>query len=145
MSKTYAECQRGLASIWFSGAGIIFAFLLLQSIFGKFSGEVDQAWSWFLPTVMPTLALIIGVLVANARAHEGSSDRNTDPFLYKLSLSLSLVYLLVVLLTLLLEPLTRMTILELMDRSNLWLGPFQGLVTGSLGAFFYRTEAVMRK
>ncbi len=30
----------------------------------------------------------------------------------------------------------RFSLLELMKLSNLWLAPFQGLVTASLGAFF---------
>ena len=43
---------------------------------------------------------------------------------------------LVVALSILLHPVSSMTPLELMEASNMWLGPLQGLVTAALGAFF---------
>ena len=59
---------------------------------------------------------------------------------FRLSGGLSALYLATVAATLYLQPLTPWGPLELMQRSNLWLGPMQGLVVASLGAFFVRQQ-----
>jgi hypothetical protein len=40
--------------------------------------------------------------------------------------------------TILFQPLVSATPLELMNMSHLWLAPFQGLVSASMGALFVR-------
>jgi len=104
------------------------------------STNVTMAPLWFLPTVISNLSLIIGILVADAKQVLSEDERKIDPFLFKLALSLSIVYFAVVLLTVLIQPFTDMLILELLGRSNLWLAPLQGLAAASLGAFFIKTE-----
>ena len=132
-------CKKRLTIVWFVGAGIIFAIVLLQSVFGRYAEHTTDAWSWFLPTVMPALSLIIGVLVADAM--RGTiCDRRIDPFMFRLTFSLSIAYFVIVLATILLQPFAPGPPLALLAMSNLWLGPFQGLVIGALGAFFVRAE-----
>lgn len=53
--------------------------MVLQSIFGKFGTRVEEAWAWFLPTIMPTLSLIIGVLVLDVSLTR-QSDKKIDRF-----------------------------------------------------------------
>jgi hypothetical protein len=140
MNTHFGMCKKSLAIVWFVGAGVIFLLILLQTLSGKFAGEEKRAWSWYLPTVMPTLSLIIGVLVTDARPGASAGERSADPFLFRLAMSLSTTYFLVVLLLVLAEPFTTLTLLELMDLSSLWLGPLQGIVTASLGVFFVRSQ-----
>ena len=52
------------------------------------------------------------------------------------SAGVSVFYLAMVSLTLLVQPFLTTPALELMQRSNLWLGPLQGLAAATLGAFF---------
>jgi hypothetical protein len=127
--------------VWFTGAAFTFILILLQTLFGKFGGEEKRAWSWYLPTVMPTLSLIIGALVTDRRSEPSADARRVDPFLYRLAMSLSATYFLVMLGPVMAQPFTDVTILEVLDLSSLWLGPLQGLVAASLGAFFIRREA----
>lgn len=134
-----AKCKKRLSLLWFSGAGLIFLLVFFQSIFGHYSGRTAAAWSWFLPTVMPTLSLMIGILVADTFG-PAKPDKNIDPFIYKLAQSLSAAYFMVVLATITLQPFSAVPPLELLAMSNLWLGPLQGLVTGSIGAFFVKVE-----
>ena len=140
MEISLTKCKKSLAVVWFSGFGIVFILIFLQALFGKYSGQEEKAWGWFLPNVIPTLSLIIGVLVADARKGPAKEKRMVDSFLFKLSMILSIAYFGVLLLTILLQPLTGIRLLVLMERSNLWLGPLQGLVAASLGAFFIRRE-----
>jgi hypothetical protein len=114
-----------LAIIWFAGGGFLFVILVGQSLTGYYEPRTEDAWGWFLPTVMPTLSLIVGALVADYRrvADQGVAKQQAGP-LFWLGAGLSVFYLLLVALT-------------LMQRSNLWLGPLQGLCVAALAFFFH--------
>lgn len=139
MKMTLSVCRRRLAILWLGGAGVVFVLLFLQSVLGRYGENVAKAWGWFLPTVMPTLSLIIGVL-AIAATRKAAGDKEVDRFFYRLAFGLSAFYLLLVALTLLLQPFLPFAPLELMQQSNLWLGPLQGLVSAALGIFFVKGE-----
>ena len=139
MRISWAKSKRCLAALWFTGAGIIFLILLFQTILGRYEENINEAWGWFLPTIMPTLSLVIGVLVMDA-VGKGVKIRTVDRFFFRLSFILSLAYLVVVSITIFMQPFSTLSAVELMKQSNLWLGPFQGLVSGSLGAFFIQGE-----
>ena len=127
-----------LAVVWLTGTGAIFVLLVLQSLLGRYDDKTQEAWGWLLPTVMPSLGLIVTVLGYSA----------LDPLLtqtvvrrtfVRVAIALSITYLLLILLTILIQPLVApdaTKALELMRTSNLWLGPFQGLVASSLGVLF---------
>ena len=143
MSIPVVNARRTLATVWFCGAFFLFGIVLLQTVLGKYGARYDEVWGWLLPTVVPTLSLITGVFVATARTKPDHST-TVDRYVHRLSLGLSLTYLLVVAMTILLSPFAHLygniTPLELLRNSNLWLGPFQGLVTAALGAIFVRVE-----
>jgi beta-lactamase regulating signal transducer with metallopeptidase domain len=151
---TLTKSKWMFASIWLGGAGLVFLILVVQSLVGRYGSQSEDAWAWYLPTVMPTLSLIIGVLAtdfriaatANATAAAGAAttiatDAKILPVsargLLWLGVGLSVFYLLLVAVTILAQPfLQGVSPIELMHRSNLWLGPLQGLTAGVLAAFF---------
>ena len=135
MRVSVAYCKRRLATLWFSGAGLIFFVVLAQSLLGRYADQVNQIWGWLLPTVMPTVSLIVGVLVFDVVQVERVS-RQTDRFLFRLTAGLCAGYLASVFLVIALQPLAAVPPLQLMNQSNIWLGPFQGLVPATMGAFF---------
>ena len=137
MATALTHCKRWLAGIWFAGFGVIFFIVLIQSQLGHYRDAANQVWGWLLPTIMPTLSLIIGVLVLDASRHD-KRRATTDRFLFLLTAWLSGAYLTAVLLVILLQPLTSAPPLQSMAQSNIWLGPFQGLVAAAMGAFFVR-------
>lgn len=132
-------CKRRLATLWFAGGLVVFVVLVLQSVFDRFGDRVEDAWSWFLPSIMPTLSLIVGVLVLDVTSSR-DAEKKVDSFFFWLAFLLSAVYLVFVATTLFLQPFTGVPLLDLMKRSNLWLGPLQGLVAAALGAFFVKGE-----
>jgi hypothetical protein len=132
---TVRQCRKRLAVIWLGGAGILFFLLIFQTIFKHYGERASDAWSWFLPTILPTLSLIIAVLVWDA-LQKAIDPGRIDRFMYRLTCVLSVLYLVAVGLTFFLSPFSPWTPLELMKQSSLYLGPFQGLVAGALGAFF---------
>ncbi|QSA97988.1 hypothetical protein [Methylococcus sp. EFPC2] len=129
------KAKKYLAVVWFVGAGILFVILVLQSTVGVYSPKTEDVWNWFLPIFTPTLTLIIGILVSDALG-KSQGTGNVDRFIYRLTLSLSVIYILMVGLPIFIAPFSALPPLKLMESSRLWLVPFQGLVSASLGAFF---------
>ncbi|MGH8078327.1 MAG: hypothetical protein ACREPE_13510, partial [Lysobacter sp.] len=111
-----------------------------QSLVGHYEPRSEDAWAWFLPTVMPTLSLIVAVLAADYRVEPTADEKpmaTVDRRMLRLAVGLSSIYLLLVALSILIQPFLSTTApLVLMQRSNLWLGPMQGLVAATLGVFF---------
>ena len=130
-------CKQRLALLWVAAGGLLFIVLILQSLFGRYGERAEEAWAWFLPTIVPTLSLIIGGIVLEAKAEPGS-EKTVDAFLFRLAFWLSAFYLLAVALTFFIQPFTGTPLLTLMARSNLWLAPLQGLAAAALGAFFVK-------
>jgi hypothetical protein len=126
-----AESKKRLAKIWFGCAGFLFVLFFFQQIGGKYGKNADDAWSWLLPNIIPTLSLIIGILIKDASSTK--SNITVDRFLFRLSCGLSICYIVMIILMVLLNPTNP---LEMMRQSKLFLGPLQGLVSATLGAFF---------
>ena len=133
----WVRSKHRLALLWFIGSALILTLVFLLTILGGDSFLMRETWSWLLPMLMPTLLLIVGALVAEPGG--GRQKKNADRFTYRASFGLSLAYLVTIAMVLLLAPFSQGGLLEQMKLSNLWLGPFQGLVAASLGAFFIRT------
>lgn len=135
------RCKRRLATLWLVGSAVLFILLIAQTVGNHYGEKDNEAWGWLLPNLMPTLLLIGGAVMADAFG-TGAKVKSVDDFVYKLSLTLSAVYLFMVILPILLQPLVFHTYppIELLKRSNLWLGPLQGLVSAAIGAFFVKAE-----
>lgn len=144
MKVPISQCKYRLAAVWLAWFILLLLLLILQTAFGRYGShagdlKASEAFGWFLPTIVPTLSLVIGVLVSDARDH--SKDvKLVDQRMYRLSMVLSVCYLLVVSLTFLIDPFTNWSQLQLMNLSNLWLGPLQGIVSATIGVFFFSNE-----
>lgn len=140
MALKMTKCRRQLATLWISGAGVLFFVVLFQTLMGHYGSKAEEAWGWLLPTIMPTSLLIVGVLMASA-AGSAPQEQTVDAFAFRVAFSISAFYLVVVALTIFYQPLTAMPPLELMKKSNLWLGPLQGLVSAAIGVFFVKGKS----
>ncbi|QDU09436.1 hypothetical protein [Gimesia aquarii] len=130
-----AEARWGLSKIWFFWGGMLFTIIVVQSIFGRYGEQVKEAWSWFIPTIIPTLSLMMGVLGAEAML-SGDDVRNVKKNFYIITWWLSFGYLLILSITILLEPFAPMNVIELYLLSNFWLSPLQGIVGGGIALLF---------
>ena len=133
------ECRKKLTRLWFGLSGFLFIILILQTILDHYGQEATEVWGWFLPMVLPTLSLIIGVVVVEFSERK-KVNRYADRFLFRLSFLLSAIYLTIIALLIFLQPFLERPPLEIMKQSNLWLGPFQGLVSAAIGAFFTKQQ-----
>src|ERR1035437_3191979 len=92
-----------LARVWLIGGGGIFLILVVQSLLHVYGDLTQEAWGWFLPTLMPSLGLIVTVLTYTALdpLMTGSVVRKT---FMSIAMWLSILYLLTVMLTILIQP-----------------------------------------
>ena len=131
--------QTELATVWFTGAAVPFVLLVAQSILGRYQDSVSEVWGWFVPSVGPTLGLILGVMGAttliDARKAE-SPQREVKRSFFKLAFWLSIAYLTLLTLTLLLEPFSSLRGIKLYNVANYWLGSAQTLVAGAIAVLF---------
>jgi hypothetical protein len=138
-----------LALVWLVGALLIAGLLFLRSLVGAYADLTQQVWGWFLPTVMPTLAMIFTVWGQTA-LDPVLLDSVARKDFFRVALWLSVVYLVAVMVVILIKPpgvdtgvvisLRARRAIELMHTSNLWLGPFQGLVASVLGVLFVSAQ-----
>jgi hypothetical protein len=126
--------QRKLVLIWLIGSCPSVALLLTRS-FGPNADEIEKVWSWLLPSIMPTLSLVVGTYAATALT-QLREDRTVDTVFFRVAVALSLVYLLIVTLTILIYPFSSSPATTTLGRIGLVLGPVQGLVSACLGVFF---------
>jgi hypothetical protein len=127
-----------LSAVWLVGTGIVFVLLVVQSLLGRYEDKTQEAWGWLLPTIMPTLGLIVTVLGYTALDPIFSQAVVRRSF-FRVAIWLSVMYLLLILLTIGVQPFVARdanAAVELMRTSQLWLGPFQGLVASALGVLF---------
>lgn len=142
----------GLARIWFPVAGLILLILIGQSFGGVYGGDLQRLWGWALPNFIPTLGLMLSVFAADALAPPGSSNFKVRVTFYKLAVGLSVFYLAVLTISILSPPLVNylrdptdaVEPIALLETSNFWLGPIQGLVVVSMGILFFLKEASPR-
>jgi hypothetical protein len=135
-----------LAIIWFPGCALLFVLLVLQSMGGAYGSELQRVWGWALPNFLPTLALMVSVFAADA-LKPSAGGLIVRRHVLNLSVGLSLFYLFMLLLTIFAQPLimtysgnTAIERVEMLETSNLWLGPVQGLVVVALGVLFFLKE-----
>jgi hypothetical protein len=133
------DARNTLARIWLAGGGAAFLLLAVQSILGKYEGQMQEVWSWFVPTVLPTISLMLGVIGAGALA-ETTDEKWVKVSYYDISKYLSAFYLAILALTLLLQPFTDKPPMQLYTLTNYWMGPLQGMVVGVLGILFTSQE-----
>jgi hypothetical protein len=129
------KVRNQLAALWLIAAAVLTLILVMQSLLGKYGDVAQEVWGWALPTIMPTLGMIISVLGYTAL------DPTTGNSVVRKSFSaiafwLSVLYLLLIGLTVIIQPFSGKDPIQLMRLSNLWLGPFQGLVASALGVLF---------
>jgi ABC-type phosphate transport system permease subunit len=142
MEMQMIRCKKKLAILWFVVSGLLFFVVLFQSYFDYYGENMSKVWEWLLPTMMPTLSLMLGVFVMDT-VNRGMEIKKVDRFFFRLTLGISSIYLTVVALTILVIPFVIVKTQDMVvfyQKSHLFLGPLQGLASASLGAFFVKKE-----
>jgi len=125
-----------LTMLWW-GWGLLLLLLLaaLSSQSAIFGDKAADAWQWFLPNLTPTL-LLVGA-AAYAKKVPDQVDLTVMKPLFLIALVVSATYLLLLTISLI-GVLFTTDPLAWLSKSNLWLGPLQGLAASALGVFFVK-------
>ena len=139
------RARRRLAALWLIGGGALILVFIIQSLSNYYGDSDESAWSWFLPNIMPTLSLVVGVLVSDSMGRAFRVEM-IDRFMYRVAFWLSSVYLAIIALTIFFAgPASADSALAVYETSKLWLGPLQGLVSAALAAFFVMEKAASQE
>ncbi len=128
------NCQRRLALAWYTLSACVIGLIAVQIQ----TGVGDSAsWTWLSPHIIPSLSLITGaVIAAETRADE---QKRVSPFLFRLGMAFSILYLLAIL-AVIVGATNSHSRIDALKRSDLYLGPVQGIVVALLGVFYVSTH-----
>jgi hypothetical protein len=132
--QSSTPAKKRLAFLWFGSSGFLFFVAFIQTTLNVYPTQNGEVWSWLLPTIMPTLSLVMGVLVLDALRGVRSSP-GVGGVLFRITFGLSIAYFIAILILFARMPFTSDPI-QVLHQANFALGPFQGLVAAGMGAFF---------
>lgn len=134
---SFSQAKKKMAVVWLLFSAAIFTLFIILTI-TKFGEESQVAWNWLLPSILPTLSLIIGILVTDAKTNT-PEEHKVNKFYYYLALGFSIFYLSLLFCLILFHGKFPIGIDEMFRRSNLFLAPIQGLVSAVIGIFYYKS------
>jgi hypothetical protein len=108
--------------------------MTLRTLSGNFEGKEQEVWSWFVPTFVPTLTLMVGAYAATVRKAP-SENVTVDPLFYRVSIGSSAFYLLILTAIVALQGFLG-PVLLVFQRGSFALGVLQAVTSACLGVFF---------
>ena len=135
-SPSLKMCRWSLATLWILASVFIAAVLAAISLNRGETVEVQELWQWYVTTFMPTLGLIISVLRANRFADSTPGRAVSSPYFWT-TFFVSAVYLVFAFAPIAFFAVRDIALADLLTLSNLWLGPWQGIVAYLIGGVFF--------
>lgn len=132
------SAQKLISLPWFGGFVVNFILFLMHTRYQVYKGVEKEAWSWFLPTMIPSISIILGTIIYDVVKKPANKTR-VDKFSLWLTFGFSLLYLVVLLITIASAANfagTGTQPLAFLQSSSIYLNPLQGLVGLTLGAFY---------
>lgn len=133
------QARNNLASLWLIAAVVIVIVVAAETMFGGIDqSHAQSVWEWLLPTLTPTVGIILSTLSRTAFQSSPSRAMVRKTY-YRVAFWLSVFYLALILASIVF----RQSIaddtaawLSNLQTSNLWLAPIQGFVALVLGILF---------
>ena len=75
MTIEFKKAKHKLSTVWFVFSAVLLSIMLVMSLNGKFGEKESEAWGWFLPTVLPTLSLILAIFLADINEKKPSAKK----------------------------------------------------------------------
>ena len=127
-----------LAGLWVVSSVALILLVLTQFLSGKYGPHWQVAFGWLLPSILPVVGL---TLAGWSTEIKNGESRLPSKHLFWFAFTSSVVYLLLIVLLILLQPITTMTIFEVIEYSGWLLGGLQGVIIGLIGFFYFRVVA----
>jgi hypothetical protein len=130
-----ARCKIILGVIWMAFFLGLFTLLLLQVDGSKYGGDAGTVWSWFLPMILPTVTLIVGVFLLDVQ-NNSIQEAKVNFIVFFLAVSGSIIYLIFLSWIFLGEPFSSKNVFSAMKDYGMPISVLQGLVNSLIGVFF---------
>lgn len=131
------ESRKRIFRLWAISSVGLLLIVLVQSFLGKFNGEDVKIFSWLFPNVVPTLTLMLAIFKSDL---SGSEDGSIDPTYYSSVLYGTIFYFFVLYMIIFIQPLTGDSLIELTQKSGIYLGPIQGVIAALIGLLFFKKK-----
>jgi len=135
MKISMLKSQMALMLVWVIGGASLLLVAWVQILFGHYGDKGQDVIAWLLPSIIPTVSLVTGVWVNNARK-KTPSTKKVERKTYRVVLAVSLFYLIFMGLIFAIQPMVARPPLDVIKDSGLILSPLQGVVSVFLGIFF---------
>ena len=135
MKIVMLKCQTRLMLVWVIGCAILLLVAWLQIVFGHYGENGRAVMEWLLPSIIPTLSLVVGVWANNA-LNKSRSPEKVGRGIYRIVLAVSALYLVFLGLIFAIQPMVATPPLEVIKASSLIAAPLQGIVCIFIGIFF---------
>jgi hypothetical protein len=135
MKIAMLKCQTRLMLVWVIGCVILLLVAWLQIIFGHYGEKGRDVMEWLLPSITPTLSLVVGVWANNA-LNQSKNPEKVSRGIYRVVLTVSIFYLCFIGLIFAIQPMVPLSPLEVIKNSSLIMAPLQGVVCVFIGIFF---------
>jgi uncharacterized membrane protein YhdT len=110
-----------IGQVWYLGAALVLILLSLQTLLGKYGEQLEPAWSWIAPLLLPVTSILFA-----SWATQNGSERRVTIRSYRVASVLAAVAVFLIAATLLLEPFSRMGTARWLSLSTLLLAPLLG-------------------
>src|SRR5215217_1083008 len=101
--------------IWGLARGLLFAVVIAQTLMGKFGSRDAEVWGWFLPSILPTLSLIVAVYGREAFRDETRRSVRKTP--YVIAVAISVFYLAVLTISIIFQPVIGRSIFDVIEKT----------------------------
>jgi hypothetical protein len=135
MKVSMLKSQMQLMLVWVIGGAILLLVAWLQILFGHYEDKGQDVIAWLLPSIIPTVSLVVGVWANNTRKKSRSTQK-VEKKAYTIVLVVSLFYLIFLGMIFAIQPMVALPPLDVIKNSGLILSPLQGVVSVFLGIFF---------
>jgi hypothetical protein len=137
MGLTRQTARRILGAVSVIGGLGVLLFFSAQILSGRYSGQEDAAWKWFVPNIVPLTGLVSGGLITEFMQRT-DSDEAIDSYSLWFSVGLCIIYIIALLGSIMFASVRYVNPLPHLQTANLYLGFLQGLVAAALGVYFTR-------
>jgi hypothetical protein len=132
------DAQKKISIFWFVSSGILAILFIVFTVLNRFDGNTMKAWEWYSQNILPSLSLMIATF--HASTAEMMPEKMIDRYYFKIGYWISIFYHSAIYITIFLAPVAfrfaDLSIIDLMERSKIYLTIIQGIVTYALGLFF---------
>ena len=135
MKIAMLKCQTRLMLVWVVECVLLLLVAWLQILFGHYGEKGRDVMEWLLPSITPTLSLVVGVW-ANSALNKSKKTEKVGIAIYRAVLAVSVFYLVFIGLIFAIQPMVPLSPLEVINNSSLIMAPLQGIVCIFIGIFF---------